>query len=110
MEVIEFQYRCSEAIGRPLEGESPVEYVRRVRYELDRLETLLERHITWWTHKNNTAAECPICAVFVVSRGVVGDYSRMLGGDDMERQEDEGGDGNRREDINTQSPLLDKQE
>lgn len=30
----------------------------------------MERHITWYTHKNLGAAECPICAIFIVARGV----------------------------------------
>lgn len=70
-----------------MEGEGPVDFVRRMRYEIERLEAMLERHITWWTHKNQSAAECPICAIFVVSRGLVRDYERMLGGDVGEQSE-----------------------
>lgn len=53
------------------------------------MESVLERHITWYTHKNQGAAECPICAIFVVCRGVVRDYERMLGGDADKRTVDE---------------------
>jgi len=111
MEVIEFKYRCSEAIGRRLESETPVEYVRRAGYEIERIEALLERHIMWWTHKNLTAAECPICAIFVVSRGLVRDYEGMLGGDVTEQPgDDESDEGAGVEDINRASSLLDNQE
>lgn len=65
-----------------------------MQYEISRLESVLERHITWWTHKNLSAAECPICALFVVSKGLARDYERMLGGDaDEERVDYEGTDG-----------------
>lgn len=86
--MIEFKYRCSEASGRPLDGETPVDYVRRMQYEISRLESVLERHIMWWTHKNLNAAECPICAIFVVSNGLARDYERMLGGDAEQREVD----------------------
>lgn len=41
----EIQFRASDVIGRPLEGESPVDYCRRVGYEIDRLESAVERHM-----------------------------------------------------------------
>lgn len=67
---MEVEYKCSTAIGTLGQDESPVDYVRRIGYEIDRIESLMERHITWYTHKNLGAAECPICAIFIVARGV----------------------------------------
>lgn len=114
MEVNGIQYRCSSAIGTPLENETPLQYIRRVGYEIDRIEALLERHITWYTHKNPNAGECPICAICTVVRGLCRDYERMLGQDgDVLVEPIDSSQGSSREDreaINTPSPVLDNQE
>lgn len=91
--MIEFQYRASTAIGVPLEGEPVVDYVRRTGYEIDRLEAILERHITWYTHKNPNAGECPICAIFIVARGVHRVFESMLGPDVPATEDPRGQDG-----------------
>lgn len=87
-----------------------MDYVRRIGYETDRLESTLERHITWYTHKNPNAGECPICAVFIVLRGLHREFEGMLGpdgdlpdGDVVPREEGI-------ETLNNPSPVLDNHE
>lgn len=80
------EYKCGDAIGKRQEGEDSVEYHRRLGYEIDRVETCLLRHVDWHTHKDKYASECPICAAFVLLRGIHGDYAGMLGGD-VERRD-----------------------
>lgn len=52
----------------------------------------MERHITWYTHKNPNVGECPICAVFLVCRGLQRQYEAALGPVEQDISESEGGD------------------
>lgn len=65
------EYKANGSIGSPLQDESPVEFVRRVGYEVDRIEAALERHVDWHTHKDPYRTECSICAVLLVARGLL---------------------------------------
>lgn len=53
----------------------------------------MERHITWYTHKNLGAAECPICAIFIVARGVKRVFESYLVVPDEQSGEASGEDG-----------------
>lgn len=64
------QYKANGSIGAPLQDESPVEFLRRVGYEIDRIESALTRHVEWHTHKDPYRTECSICASLLVNRGL----------------------------------------
>lgn len=107
---MQVKYKCSSTIGTPLPSEGPVDYIRRIGYEVDRIEAVLERHIMWYTHKSPNAAECPICATFVLLRGLSKEYEGMLGPIAGTLDSDSATFDGEGEPLNMPSPVLDIQE